>query len=365
MLIVGSTFISALCMIGTVYAEEPETNYVRAHVQEMQTLTEDEYPVQQVELILLNGSNAGKTVHIENRLTDNREDLRILPEQTVVLLQIERPDGNTAYYFQETFRLPSLLWIFCGFLILTILIGKRRGLMSLIGLAVSISIITFVILPLIVTGWNAFAVSSIGAFLIACSTILISHGCNRRSILALIATCITLVCAIALAAITVRFVSLFGLGSEESVFLRLDPSLHIDPRGLLLASIIIGALGVLDDITTSQVAAIDEISKANPEYEFKKLYRSGSSVGHEHIASMINTLALAYVGTSLPMFLLFSLEKGAPVWVTINSAFLAEEIIRTLVGSSALLLATPIATFLAARSFARNKKNENDLVSTF
>ena len=224
--------------------------------------------------------------------------------------------------------------------------------MSLFGLAVSVLIIAFFIFPLIITGWNAFAISVTGAFLIACSTILIAHGCNRRATLALAATCITLMFAVVLAFAGVEFANLFGLGSEESVFLKLDPSLHIDPKGLLLAGIIIGALGVLDDITTSQVSAVDEIRKANPAYGFRRLYKAGMSVGHEHIASMINTLALAYIGASLPMFLILFIGGGAPVWVTLNSAFLAEEIIRTLVGSSALLLATPISTFIAARSFA-------------
>lgn len=329
-------------------------NYIRARVQEVSEVhTKGEYPMQQAQVRLLNGPNAGATIDIQNELTADREDLRIVPEKTIVLQHIERPDGSEVYYFQETFRLNHLFWVFCVFLLLVAFIGKKRGLMSLLGLIVSISIIVFIIFPLIKAGWNAFGISVIGTFLIACSTILIAHGCNRRAMLALLSTCITLICAIVLASVAVELVSLFGLGSEESVFLKLDPTLHIDPKGLLLAGIIIGALGVLDDITTSQVATVDEVSKANPTYGFKQLYRSGLSVGHEHIASMINTLALAYIGASLPMFLLFSLGGGAPAWVTLNSAFLAEEIIRTLVGSSALLLATPISTFFAARSFSR------------
>jgi len=329
-------------------------NYVRARVQEVSEVNIDgEYPKQQAQVRLLNGPNAGAIIDIQNEINANREDLRIVQGKTVVLQHIERPDGSEIYYFQETFRLSPLFWVFCIFIMLVTIIGKKRGLMSLVGLIVSIFIIIFVIFPLIKAGWNTFGVSIIGTFLIACSTILIAHGYNKRAILALLATCITLTCAIVFAAITVELVSLFGLGSEESIFLKLNPSLHIDPKGLLLAGIIIGALGVLDDITTSQVATVDEVSKANPSYGFRQLYKSGLSVGHEHIASMINTLALAYIGASLPMFLLLSLGGGAPIWVTLNSAFLAEEIIRTLVGSSALLLATPISTFLAARSFAR------------
>ncbi|MFH1670745.1 MAG: YibE/F family protein [Patescibacteria group bacterium] len=344
----------ALCFIQTVSAQEPVMNYIRARVQEVSEVhTEGEYPLQQAQVRLLNGPNEGTIIDVTNEQTANREDLRIVSGQTVILQNLARPDGSEVYYFQETFRLNHLFWVFCAFLILVTMIGKKRGLMSLFGLIVSISIIIFIIFPLIKAGWNAFGVSIVGTFLIACSTILIAHGYNKRALLALLSTCITLVCAIVIAFVTVDLVSLFGLGSEESVFLKLDPTLHIDPKGLLLAGIIIGALGVLDDITTSQVAAVDEVRKANPAYDFKQLYKSGLSVGHEHIASMINTLALAYIGASLPMFMLFTLGGGAPAWVTLNSAFLTEEIIRTLVGSSALLLATPISTFFAARSFAR------------
>ncbi|OGJ70996.1 hypothetical protein A2454_04635 [Candidatus Peribacteria bacterium RIFOXYC2_FULL_55_14] len=257
------------------------------------------------------------------------------------------------YYFQEYYRLPALIISFVLFVLLGGVIGRRRGIMSLFGLVLSIVIIAFVMFPLMVSGWNAFSVSVIGSFLIAGSTILIAHGYCRRTLLALLATCITLVCAIVMAVVAVTLTRLFGLGSEESVFLQLDPTIHVDPRGLLLAGIIIGALGVLDDVTTTQVAAVEEVRKANPSSTFRQLYSAGVSVGREHVASMINTLVLAYVGASLPLLLLFSLGGDVPAWVTLNSAFFAEEIVRTLVGSAALLLAVPIATFLAAYGFSK------------
>ena len=139
------------------------------------------------------------------------------------------------------------------------------------------------------------------------------------------------------------------------MFIQTGELSAVNLRGLLLGGIIIGALGVLDDITTAQTAAIDEISKANPRLGFRELYRSGTSIGREHIASLINTLALAYAGASLPILLLFSINEEMPMWTILNSEFMAEEIVRTLVGSSALLLAVPISTYLAARAFAHGK----------
>ncbi|HYC80108.1 MAG TPA: YibE/F family protein, partial [Candidatus Binatia bacterium] len=125
-------------------------------------------------------------------------------------------------------------------------------------------------------------------------------------------------------------------------------------RGLLLGGIILGVLGVLDDITTAQSAAVYEIRRANPALPFKELYSRGLSIGREHISSLVNTLFLAYAGASLPLFLFFTAgDHPQPFWVTLNSEFIAEELIRTLVGSVALMLAVPITTFLAAYYFSR------------
>ena len=158
----------------------------------------------------------------------------------------------------------------------------------------------------------------------------------------------------------VRLASIFGMGTEESVLLQFGPLENIDLRGLLLGGIVIGALGVLDDITTAQTAVVDELRRANPRMTFRQLYAAGISVGREHIASLINTLALAYVGASLPLLMLFTINDAMPLWVTLNSEFIAEEIVRTLVGSSALLIAVPISTWCAAQAFAQDIVQPSD-----
>jgi len=146
---------------------------------------------------------------------------------------------------------------------------------------------------------------------------------------------------------------LFGLGSEESLDLQYGALKNINLQGLLLAGIIIGALGVLDDITTAQTAAVAELKLANAKLSFDELYRRGMAVGKEHITSLVNTLALAYAGASLPMLLLFTVYQQ-PLWVTLNSEFVVEEVVRTVVGSLALTVAVPITTFLAAYWFSRH-----------
>lgn len=216
----------------------------------------------------------------------------------------------------------------------------------------SIGVLLVFVIPSIIAGANPLLISLIGSALIACTALYLAHGFNRRTTLALLSTILTLVLSIVLAVVFVHLGKLFGMGSEEARFIQTGLSQAIDLRGLLLGGIIIGALGVLDDITTAQTAAIDELSKANHTLGFSELFASGTSIGREHIASLINTLALAYIGASLPMFVLFFVNDETPWWVILNSEFVAEEVVRTLVGSATLLLAVPISTYIAAKAFA-------------
>ena len=346
--------ITFLLTAPSVAAQEVNMEFVRANVQSIEEqISENGETKQSVIVDIITGPDANQIITLKNSVIGNREDLRIVEGETIVLQRFTRSDGTVDYFFQEKYRIPSLIFLIALFFLLGAVIGGRKGVSSILGLLISIAFIVFLIIPLILKGTNPLLVTTIASLLIACSTIYIAHGINRRTTLALIAVLFTLVCAIILAILAVSFSNLFGLGSEESVFLQLDPLRQINLRGVLLSGIIIGALGVLDDITTTQIASVDELSKANPKYGFKDLYRSGISIGREHVAAMINTLALAYIGASLPLFLLFYINEDVPAWVTFNSAFLAEEIVRTLVGSAALLLAMPIATWLAARIFAK------------
>jgi uncharacterized membrane protein len=160
---------------------------------------------------------------------------------------------------------------------------------------------------------------------------------------------VTLAFATGLADLIVGLAHLSGRGSDEALFLQTGYLETVNLRGLLLGGIVLGALGVLDDITTAQAAAVEEISRADPGLGVRDLYRRGLSVGREHITSLVNTLVLAYAGASLPLFILFTLNTNQPLWVTLNSEFVAEEIARTIIGSLALTLAVPITTALAAR----------------
>jgi uncharacterized membrane protein len=331
------------------FAQDPEQTFVTGEVMRVDEVNDE---VQQV-IVRIEDVGADTEIMLTNDVIEGRPDLRLEVGQNVVLEQVDYGDGTVSYALYETYRFPVVMVALGLFFILAALIGRRRGVSALIGLILSIGLIVFVLFPMIINGWNPLVAGILISFVIACITILVSHGIRLRTFLALLATCITLVIAIGLAMLAVSATALYGFGSEESVFLYSAFSQDIDIRGLFLAGIIIGTLGILDDVTAAQVAAIDEVSQANPHSTFRSLYRAGISVGNEHVASMINTLALAYAGASLPLLLLFFLDSQVPGWVMLNSAFLAEELVRTVIGSAALLLAVPIATWLGAFVFSR------------
>src|SRR3989338_6411622 len=274
---------------------------------------------------------------------------------TVVLTKTYDYTGTPLYYLMDVYRVPALYFISGVFFFLAVWFGRKKGITSILGLALSFVILIKFVVAKILDGSDPLLISLIGATIIAVVSIYLAHGLQKRTTVAVISTLITLWLSAGLAWIFVSLTRLTGFGTEEAFLIATGPLSHIDLRGLLLAAIIIGALGVLDDITTAQAATIDEIKKANPAVSFVQLYKHGLSVGQEHISSLINTLVLAYAGASFPLLLLFQYSHLQPAWVVVNSEFMAEEIVRTLVGSSALILAVPITTLLATYTFSKRK----------
>lgn len=325
--------------------QEPHVQYLRAEVQEITTSADE---TMSVFLQLENG----KQVALPYSPQSTQEPL-LTEGEGVVLQALHRADGSTEYILLERYRLPWLAALSALFVLFAVGIGGKTGARSVAGLALSIAILGVIVVPAILAGYSPLAVSLAGAFLIASTSIYLSHGIRRRTTLALISILVTLAAATGLAVLSVLWTKLFGIGSEEAMFLQSGPLDTVQLRGLLLGGIIIGTLGVLDDIATAQTAAVEELARANSRMGFRGLFRAGFSVGKEHIASLMNTLALAYVGTSLPLLLLFTVDTDTPLWVILNSQFLAEEIVRTLIGSTALVLAVPVSTYLAAQAFSK------------
>lgn len=316
---------------------------------------------QHLKLKIISGSQQGTILEIRHAGVVTLDRIHTYQAgDRVIINRIDQDNEEPQYYIVDHYRIPALMWILGIFFMLAIVFGRWKGLTSILGLAVSIAVLAKFIVPNILHGANPLMITLIGSVIIACVSLFLAHGFNKRTTLSLVSTLCTLGIASVLSLLFVSLSRLTGLGTEEAVFLQTEnlPALNI--QGLLLGGIIIGTLGVLDDITTAQTAVVAELKEANTALTRTELFKRGISVGREHIASLVNTLVLAYAGAALPLFLLFSLNNTNPLWLTLNSEFVAEEIIRTLVGSSALILAVPISTAIAAYAFSRQQQQQLD-----
>jgi uncharacterized membrane protein len=305
---------------------------------------------QLLKLVIQSGAEKGKTITIDHGGSFIIGQFRTFSvDDTVIVAKPAPTEGSRPdfYYITDIYRTPKLAILVLFFFALAIIFGRSRGFTSILGLIFTILVIFYGIIPRILAGADPFITCLLGAIVISFVSLYLSHGFSRRTTLALTATLVCLAVAVGLDIVFVWLAGLTGGGTEEAFYLQLD-SASLNLRGLLLGSIIIGVLGVLDDITTSQTAAIEEIYMANNRLSFHELWKSGLSVGREHIASLVNTLVLAYVGVSFPLLLLFNLNKTQSLSLLLNSNFIAEEIVRTLVGSSTLIIAVPVTTFIAA-----------------
>lgn len=260
-------------------------------------------------------------------------------------LMIYQADAET-FLIADQVRTNALLILFVIFIILVVVVSKWQGLGSLLGMAVSFLVIIYFILPKIANGANPILIAVLGSLMIIPATFYPSHGLNHKTTIAVFSTLIALVVTGFLASFFISFAKLTGLSSEEAGFLQvINPELF-NMKGLLLAGVIVGVLGVLDDVTVSQVSIVQQLKIANPNLKVGELYKKAMEVGHDHIASMVNTLILVYAGASLPLLLLFN-DAAKPFSEIVNYEIIADEVVRTLVGSIGLILAVPISTFLA------------------
>ncbi|WP_327402829.1 YibE/F family protein [Streptomyces sp. NBC_01288] len=232
------------------------------------------------------------------------------------------------------------------FALAVVVVGRLRGVMALVALAISFMILNFFILPAILHGSNPLIVAVVGSSAIMLIALYMCHGLSARTSVAVLGTLMSLVLIGVLGSVFIGWAALTGNTDDNTGLIHgLYPS--IDMSGLLLAGVIIGSLGVLDDVTVTQTSAVWELHEANPAMGWRGLYRAGIRIGRDHIASVVNTLVLAYAGAALPLLLLFSIAQSS-VGAVANSELVAEEIVRTLVGSIGLVASVPVTTALAA-----------------
>lgn len=339
------------------------TNYAKGEVSEVAFEQIDDAQnnksiTQRLKVLLDNKSGPREEVVIDNtQILDQAKSVQYKVGDKVVVgvLPASNDFMDNQYVIVDHYRLSGVYIVLAVFLLLAVVVGKWRGVTSLIGLGITGCILLFFIAPQILAGKNAFMVSLVGAGAIILVSMFISHGFNKRIQVAALSTLITLAVTGLITYLFVNISKLFGLGQSDAFLLQTGFLGNINLKGVLLAGIIISVLGILDDITTAQTAAVEELYKIDSILSVKELYNKGLSIGREHIASLINTLILVYAGAALPLFLLLTLQKSQPIWVLLNSEFISEELVRSLVGSTALILAVPISTILAAYVFTRNQ----------
>ena len=257
-----------------------------------------------------------------------------------------RPDGILTVYFVDFERATSLLWLAAIFVAVVLIMSRWKGLRSILSLAFSLLVIIGYIIPHILAGEDPLRVSITGSIILLGVTLYLTYGWNLKTHAAVVSMILVLLITGTLAALFVVFTRLAGSGDENALFLLQMLNAQINLRGLLLGGMIIGALGVLDDLVTTQASAVFELHHANPSLGFQQLFRAAMRIGQDHVAATVNTLVLAYAGAALPMLLMFSLGRGNYGFL-VNFEFVAEEIVRTLVGSLGLVTAVPLTTAIA------------------
>ena len=254
--------------------------------------------------------------------------------------------GAEEYALAEVERQGPMLWLVAAFGLLVVVFGRLRGALALVGLGVSLAVVVAFIVPAILEGEAPLAVAIVGAAAVMLATITLAHGLNAKSLAAILGTTGSLVLTILLALLFTELAKLTGLSSEEATLLQAGGT-DVSLKGLVLAGMVIGALGVLDDVTVSQASTVMALRRANPADRFRQLYSSAIAVGRDHVAATVNTLVLAYVGASLPILLVFGVSD-IQFADAINREAVSEQVIAMLVGSIGLIAAVPLTTALAA-----------------
>jgi uncharacterized membrane protein len=327
---------------------QDEITIVQARVLEITDQKTESLPgtsisntTQKIRVEIVEGDEAGKVVDVDN------DYIKLKVGETFFLAHTTNSvDGRDYYSVSEPNRLPTLIFFVVLFVVLVFVFGGIQGVRGLVSLVGSMILILCVLLPGILAGYSPILVSvGVSALIIVLGSY-VTHGFNKTTSSAVIGMIVTVVFTGALAYAAVHFSRLTGFGSEEVVYLNFDTRGSIDLVGLLLGGILIGLLGVLYDVAIGQAISVEELHRVAPHISRQTVFRRAIRIGREHIGALVNTLAIAYVGVSLPLLLLY-IKSSAPLGLTLNQEMFATEIIRMMIGSIGLVVAVPITTAIA------------------
>lgn len=331
------------------YSSETKYAVVDEIIEEGQiTLGDVTQPYQILRVTMLQGEHTGKSLQIDYGTRQIRSDMISIRAGERLLVTVSSlPDGTLSAHFIDFYRGNSLLLLVGIFIAASILISGWKGVRSLLGIILSLAVIILIILPGIQQGKDPLMTTILGSFFFVSFSLYIIYGWNVKTHAAVLGSLLALTLTGFLAYFFVNHAQLTGYGDENMFYITQLSQNTFNVRNLLLAGILIGTLGVLDDLVIAQASAVFELYRNNPNQTFKRLFTSAMNIGKDHIAATVNTLVLAYAGASLPMLLLFSF-RNVDYGLAINLEFIAEELVRTMVGSLGLFIAVPITTSLAA-----------------
>ncbi len=292
-----------------------------------------------------------KSVQVQTN-SENQKNIEYRKGDSVVMTYEKNNKGASNVFIADFKRKNQLLVLLLLFLVVVFGIARFRGLLSLIGMMISFTMITRLIIPNILLGNDPVIVTLLASLFIIPITFFITHGVNKKTTIGIAATFLSLVLTGILATLFVNFAKLTGFAAEEAVYIQNIQGVSLNIKNILLAGIIIGAMGVLDDVTISQTSIVQKLREANKDFSFKELYKHAMDIGHDHIASLVNTLALVYAGASLPLFLLF-FNANVSYSQVVNQEVVATEIVRTLVSSIGIIAAVPITTLIAVSFYSK------------
>jgi len=321
----------------------------RAHarVESVTPATEQSAPLAQI--VFIDGARAGQRAEAQVEGPSGQLQLPdYQPGDEVIAAVDTDPDGNVTTAIIDRWRLPVLEFLVGGFAIVTIVVAGWRGIRALVSLALTLVLAIKLLIPLLLAGWNPVGLAICLGTLITIASLLLTQGFTRATLAAVLGTAIGLAATGVLAVITTQAARFtIAQGSEHMVYLQQLAGDRIDLSGLLLAAVIFGGLGVLNDVAISQAATVDEFHSISPSMSRRELYSRTMNVGIAHLAATVNTLVFAYLGAALPLLVLLAIQIES-VGLSVNEEIVAVEVVRTLVGSIGILLAVPITTAIAA-----------------
>jgi uncharacterized membrane protein len=300
---------------------------------------------------LTSGAGTGKRVQLQLSAIrsldpdlDPGDDIRVTtaPEPPPGQASIAGP----AYVFYDFQRGTPMEVLALAFAAIVLLFGRLRGGLSLLGLGFSLALVLLFVVPAILDGKSPLGVAIVGSLAVALITIPLAHGRGPKTLAAVLGTAASLLLTALLALVFTKATHLTGFSNQEAAFLDLAGA-NVSLEGLVLAGMVIGALGVLDDVTVSQASTVLALRSANPTLHFRQLFSVAQRVGRDHVSATVNTLVLAYVGASLPILLIFS-SSDLAVGEALSTEVVATQVVATLVGSIGLIAAVPLTTALAA-----------------